>query len=60
MTECRGQVPTCQGKLETVLTPGHKAATQDNDVLVILWGSLDGQAEKNNPINSEYLPPLWV
>ena len=50
MIEGRGQVPTCQGKPETVLTPGHKAATQNNDVLVVLWGSLDGQAERNNPI----------
>ena len=46
MTERRGQVPTCQGKPETVLTPGHKAATQKSNVLVILWGSLDGQAKK--------------
>ena len=37
---------TTLGKRETVLTPGHKAATQNNDVLVDLWGSLDGQAKK--------------
>ncbi len=55
-----GRMPTCSarlkprhgnpegshyiGKPETVLTPGHKAATQNSDVLVVLWGSLDGQA----------------
>ena len=57
MTEGRGEVPTCQGKLETVLTPGHKAATQNNDVLVDLWGSLDGQADKNNPIEKRISSP---